>query len=75
MQTFMFQKSGLKIKKHCYYDNTNNFLNFEEMILDVLSTQKSFLNTLRLSTKKLSDSELLGLVGVFEYLMATRLGI
>ena len=45
------------------------------MILDVLSTQKSFLNTLRLSTKKLSDSELLGLVGVFEYLMATRLGI
>jgi len=48
---------------------------FEEMILDVLSTQKSFLNTLRLSTKKLSDSELLGLVGVFEYLMATRLGI
>ena len=48
---------------------------FEEMIIDVLSTQKSFLNTLRLSTKKLSDSELLGLVGVFEYLMATRLGI
>ena len=34
-QTFMFQKSGLKIKKHCYYDNTNNFLNFKEMILDL----------------------------------------
>ena len=34
-QTFMFQKSGLKIKKHCYYDNINNFLNFEEMILDL----------------------------------------
>ena len=48
---------------------------FEEMIIDVLSTQKSFLNTLRLNTKKLSESELLGLVGVFEYLMAIRLGI
>ena len=34
-QTFMFQKSGLKIIKHSYYDNTNNFLNFEDMILDL----------------------------------------
>ena len=34
-QTFMFQKSGLKITKHSYYDNTNNFLNFEDMILDL----------------------------------------
>ena len=34
-QTFMFQKSGLKIKKHSYYDINNNFLNFEEMILDL----------------------------------------
>ncbi len=34
-QTFMFQKSGLKIKKHNYYDNTNNFLNFEDMIFDL----------------------------------------
>jgi hypothetical protein len=48
---------------------------FEEMIIDVLASQKSFLNTLRLTNKKLTESELLGLVGVFEYLMATRLGI
>ena len=34
-QTFMFQKSGLKILKHSYYDNTNNLLNFDEMILDL----------------------------------------
>ena len=34
-QTFMFQKSGLKIIKHSYYDNTNNLLNFEDMILDL----------------------------------------
>lgn len=34
-QTFMFQKSGLKIIKHSYYNNTNNFLNFEDMILDL----------------------------------------
>ena len=34
-QTFMFQKSGLKITKHNYYDNTNNFLNFEDMIFDL----------------------------------------
>ena len=34
-QTFMFQKSGLKITKHSYYDNTNNFLNFKDMILDL----------------------------------------
>ncbi len=34
-QTFMFKKSGLKIVKHCYYDNTNNLLNFEDMILDL----------------------------------------
>ncbi len=34
-QTFMFQKSGLKIIKHNYYDNINNFLNFEGMIFDI----------------------------------------
>ncbi len=34
-QTFMFQKSGLKILKHTYYDNVNNLLNFDEMILDL----------------------------------------
>ena len=34
-QTFMFKKSGLKIKTHSYYDNANNFLNFENMILDL----------------------------------------
>ena len=34
-QTFMFQKSGLKITKHSYYDDTNNFLNFEDMVLDL----------------------------------------
>ena len=32
-QTFMFQKSGLKITKHRYYDNTNNFLNFEDDVI------------------------------------------
>ena len=34
-QTFMFQKSGLKILKYSYYDNLNNLLNFEDMILDL----------------------------------------
>ncbi|MDC3072064.1 aromatic amino acid transaminase [bacterium] len=34
-QVFMFKKAGLKIIKHSYYDNTNNFLNFEDMILDL----------------------------------------
>ena len=34
-QTFMFQKSGLKITKHSYYDTANNFLNFENMISDL----------------------------------------
>ncbi len=34
-QTFMFQKSGLKIINHSYYDNTNHFLNFEDMTLDL----------------------------------------
>ena len=34
-QTFMFQKSGLKTINYRYYDNTNNFLNFEDMTLDL----------------------------------------
>ena len=42
---------------------------FESVVLNVLNDQKSFLNTLQSSSKKLSDDELLGLIGVFEYLM------
>ena len=34
-QTFMFEKSGLKITKHSYYDKDNNFLNFGHMINDL----------------------------------------
>ena len=48
---------------------------FESVVLNVLNDQKSFLNTLQSSSKKLSDDELLGLIGVFEYLMKNQLGI
>ena len=48
---------------------------FENIVVNVLNEQKSFLNTLRSSSKKLSDDELLGLIGVFEYLMKNQLGI
>jgi len=48
---------------------------FETIVLNVLNDQKGFLNTLRSSSKKLSDEELLGLIGVFEYLMKNQLGI
>jgi F-type H+/Na+-transporting ATPase subunit alpha len=48
---------------------------FETIVLNALNDQKSFLNTLRSSSKKLSDEELLGLIGVFEYLMKTQLSI
>jgi aspartate aminotransferase len=34
-QKFMFEKSGLKITKHSYYDIENNFLDFNNMINDL----------------------------------------
>lgn len=34
-QTFMFQKCGLTIKKHIYYDIINNFLDFDGMLKDL----------------------------------------
>ena len=34
-QTFMFQKSGLNVVKHFYYDEKNNCLDFENMYKDV----------------------------------------
>jgi aspartate aminotransferase len=34
-QPFMFQKSGLSIKKYVYYDTKNNFLDFEGMLTDL----------------------------------------
>ena len=34
-QTFMFQKSGLNVVKHSYYDEKNNCLDFENMYKDV----------------------------------------
>ena len=34
-QTFMFEKSELKITKHSYYDKENNFINFDHMINDL----------------------------------------
>ena len=39
-QTFMFQRAGLKIIKHTYYDQINNFLDFDSM-LDDLNKLKS----------------------------------
>lgn len=39
-QTFMFQRAGLKITKHTYYDQINNFLDFDNM-LDDLNKLKS----------------------------------
>ena len=39
-QTFMFQRAGLKITKHTYYDQINNFLDFDSM-LDDLNKLKS----------------------------------
>ena len=34
-QTFMFQKSGLNVVKHSYYDEKNNYLDFENMYKDI----------------------------------------
>ena len=34
-QTFMFQKSGLNVVKHSYYDEKNNCLDFENMYKDI----------------------------------------
>ena len=34
-QTFMFQRAGLKITKHTYYDQINNFLDFDSMLDDL----------------------------------------
>ncbi len=34
-QTFMFQKAGLNVLKHSYYDEKNNFLDFENMLKDL----------------------------------------
>ena len=34
-QTFMFQRAGLKITKHTYYDQINNFLDFDSMLGDL----------------------------------------
>ncbi len=34
-QPFMFEKSGLKISKHSYYNEQNNFLDFDNMINDL----------------------------------------
>merc|ERR1712072_253068 len=48
---------------------------FEELVVSTVSSQGSFLNTLRTSTKKLSEDDLLGLIGAFEFLLSTRLGI
>jgi len=39
-QPFMFEKAGLKISKHTYYNERNNFLDFDNMIND-LSKLKS----------------------------------
>ena len=39
-QPFMFEKAGLKISKHTYYNEKNNFLDFDNMIND-LSKLKS----------------------------------
>jgi aspartate aminotransferase len=38
-QPFMFQKSGLSIKKYVYYDTKNNFLDFEGMLTDLNKLQ------------------------------------
>jgi F0F1-type ATP synthase alpha subunit len=48
---------------------------FENLVLNTVSSQGSFLNSLRSSTKKLGDDDLLGLIGSFEYLMKSRLGV
>ena len=34
-QPFMFEKAGLKISKHTYYNKQNNFLDFDNMINDL----------------------------------------
>ncbi len=34
-QPFMFEKAGLKISKHTYYNERNNFLDFDNMINDL----------------------------------------
>ena len=34
-QLFMFEKAGLKISKHIYYNEQNNFLDFDNMINDL----------------------------------------
>ena len=34
-QPFMFEKAGLKISKHTYYNEKNNFLDFDNMINDL----------------------------------------
>jgi aspartate aminotransferase len=34
-QTFMFEKAGLQITKHSYYNKENNFLDFDNMINDL----------------------------------------
>jgi F-type H+-transporting ATPase subunit alpha len=46
---------------------------FEELIVSTISGQSSFLNTLRTSSKKLGEDDLLGLVGAFQFLLSSRL--
>lgn len=53
----------------------NQIREFEDLIFNVISSQKSFLNTLRSSSKKLSEDDLLGLIGVFQFLFKDQLGL
>jgi F-type H+-transporting ATPase subunit alpha len=51
----------------------NQIKDFEELIVSTISGQSSFLNTLRTSSKKLGEDDLLGLVGAFQFLLSSRL--
>ena len=53
----------------------NQIREFEDLISNVIASQKSFLNTLRSSTKKLSEDDLLGLIGVFQFLFKDQLSL
>jgi F-type H+-transporting ATPase subunit alpha len=53
----------------------NQVKEFEEILLNLLKDQGSFLLTLSTAVKKLSDDELLGLIGIFQVLSKNHLGI
>jgi len=53
----------------------NQIQEFEELISNVISSQKSFLSTLRSSSKKLSEEDLLGLIGIFQFLFKDKLSL